>query len=305
MHIILGATGHVGSSLTKELLKKAQPVTVVTHDESKSAEWLVAGAEVAVVDVHDSTALREVFDRGTSLFLLNPPAAPDTDTIKEEKSTLNSILKALEGSAITKVVCESTYGAQPGEGQGDFNVLFEMEERLKAMGLQVSVIRAAYYMSNWDMALETAMKDGIVQTFYPADFKIPMVSPEDLGQVAARLMTENSDSNRLINVEGPRHYSPNDVANSFSKALKRPVRVVSTPQEKWISEMKKMGFSTAAAKSMSAMTELTMKEIRAGKMPKDAERGSVTLSDYIRDLVETGAATKTAHPEIHSLTETL
>ena len=30
MHIILGATGHVGSALAEALLAKGQPVTVIT-----------------------------------------------------------------------------------------------------------------------------------------------------------------------------------------------------------------------------------------------------------------------------------
>jgi hypothetical protein len=61
------------------------------------------------------------------------PAKPSTDTVAEEQKTLSSILKALENSGIEKVVAESTYGAQPGEGVGDLGVLYDMEEQLKKM----------------------------------------------------------------------------------------------------------------------------------------------------------------------------
>jgi uncharacterized protein YbjT (DUF2867 family) len=64
--------------------------------------------------------------------------------------------RPLDGSGLEKIVAQSTYGAQPGEGKGDLNVLYDLEQALAAQPISVSVIRAAYYMSNWDAALKTA-----------------------------------------------------------------------------------------------------------------------------------------------------
>ncbi|TGR60102.1 NmrA family transcriptional regulator, partial [bacterium M00.F.Ca.ET.194.01.1.1] len=91
-------------------------------------------------------------------FLLNPPADPATDTDAEEQKTVAAIVTALAGSGLEKVVAESTYGAQPGEGIGDLSVLYGFEQKLKAQTIPASIIRAAYYMSNWDQALETARR---------------------------------------------------------------------------------------------------------------------------------------------------
>lgn len=156
MHIILGASGHVGSVLAKELLAQGEPVLVVLHDEQKAADWQRQGAQTVVADVYDTDALREVFRRGQRLFLLNPPAAPATDTATEERRTLASILTAIDGSGLEKIVAESTYGAQPGERLGDLGVLYEMEQALAAQPIPATIIRAAYYLSNWDAALKTA-----------------------------------------------------------------------------------------------------------------------------------------------------
>src|SRR5829696_948395 len=116
MHIILGATGHVGAAVAQQLLQNGEPVTVVSRHPEKATELKKKGAEVAKVDVYNTTALHELFLKDERLFLLNPPAAPSTDTVKEEKKTLYSILEALKNSTIKKVVAESTYGAQPGNG---------------------------------------------------------------------------------------------------------------------------------------------------------------------------------------------
>ncbi|RYF86456.1 MAG: SDR family NAD(P)-dependent oxidoreductase, partial [Chitinophagaceae bacterium] len=166
MHIITGATGHIGSAVAETLLNKGQQVLIITRNEEKGREWRQKGAEVAIVDVNDCDALHEVFKRGTRLFLLNPPAAPDTDVIEEERKTMRSMLCALKNTNIEKVVAESTYGAHPGEGDGDLNVLYELEQGLKDLEIPASIIRGAYYMSNWDVQLEMARKTGMVRSLY-------------------------------------------------------------------------------------------------------------------------------------------
>jgi len=282
MHIILGGTGHVGSSVATTLLEKGKEVTVITHNPQKAPEWEQKGANVAIVDMHDSDKLHAVFKNGERLFLLNPEADPARDTVIEEQRTLSSILEALENSGIKKVVAQSTEGAQPGEGIGDLGVLYDMEERLKKMNLPTDIIRAGYYMSNWDGSLETAEKEGRVDTFYPVDFKLPMVAPKDIGIIAAGFLTNDAQDFRIHYVEGPETYSSADVAKAFSKALNKPVEAMQIPREKWLPTLKQFGFSDKAARSTAAMTEITLNNLEKAESPI---RGNTTLNEYIENLV--------------------
>ncbi|WP_199320489.1 SDR family oxidoreductase [Leptolyngbya sp. FACHB-261] len=153
MHIILGGTGNVGSAAARALLKRREPVLVVTRDPSKAEGLRRDGADVAVADVHDVETLRSIFRQGRRLFLLNPPAAPCSDTATEERRSLAAILSAISGTGLEKIVAESTYGAKPGERIGDLDVLYEMEQALTAQPVPTTIIRAAYYMSNWRASL--------------------------------------------------------------------------------------------------------------------------------------------------------
>ncbi|MBF2021417.1 MAG: hypothetical protein IGR93_15260 [Hydrococcus sp. C42_A2020_068] len=65
-----------------------------------------------------------------------------------------------------------------------------MEQQLAAQSIPSSIIRAAYYMSNWDFSLQNIKHNGGINTFFPTDFVLSMVAPRDIGQLAARLMTE-------------------------------------------------------------------------------------------------------------------
>lgn len=283
MYAILGSTGHVGSAVVDALLEAGEPVLALVHSAEHGEGLKRKGAEIAVVDVLDVDGLRAAFRQARRAFLLNPNAPVSGDTDVGERATVAAILAALDGSGLEKVAAESTMGAQPGESLGDFNVLYELEQGLKARPIPAAWNRAAYYMSNWDMALEGARKDGVVQTMFPADFRLPMVAPRDLGQAAARRLRSSLDDVGLRNVEGPARYSMADVARAFADALGRPVRVVVTPREQWERAFRALGFSQAAAHSYARMTGATLD----GEMvpENETEKGPTTLQAYIADLV--------------------
>ena len=290
MHVLLGGTGRVGSALAHALLAQGAPVTVVTHRPAARAEWEAKGAGVAVADVHDIDALRDALARGSRAFLLNPPADPSTDTVAEERRTARSILDATRHADLERVVALSTYGARPGDGQGDLNVLYELERGLADLPVPAAVVRGAYFMSNWDFALDAARSEGVLHSLYPADFALPMVAPRDLGRAAARLLTAPSVRPGVHHVEGPERYTPVDVAAAFAQALGRPVEVAVTPREAWAPTFEALGFSPEAAASYAAMTAVTLE----GAFPSDIERGSTSLTSYVAGLVaESQAATST------------
>jgi len=284
MYLILGATGHVGSAVAENLLRANLDVTVISRSRDKAALLSSIGAHSAIVDVHDVAGLRSAFSKAKRLFLLNPPADPGGNTIQAERESLHAILAALERSGIEKIVAESTYGAQPGAGAGDLNVLFEMEQGLRKLGIPFTVLRAAYYMSNWDASLQTALEEGKVYSFYPPQFMLPMAAPADLGRVAAKLLQQAPGQHGTHYVEGPERYSPADVASAFARALGRSVSAVEIPRGRWIPEMTgRMGFSQAAAESMAKMTALTI--VQQDQFPTAPERGVITLDEYVADLV--------------------
>lgn len=288
MYIILGGTGHIGSALARILLDMGEQVTVVTRAEQKRSEWERRGAEVAVIDVREVEALRRVFARGKRAFLLNPPAAPSGDIDVEERRTVQSIVAALEGSGLERVVAQSTYGAQPGRNIGDLGVLYEWEQALHRQPIATTIIRGAYYMSNWDMSLESVRTEGRVYTFFPAAFKLPMVAPHDIAKFAASLLTSATGRVGLHYIEGPEQYSPSDVAAAFAHTLERTVAVETIPQSQWKDKLAAVGFSGRAAESMAAMTRITL---NGAETPDTPVRGAATLSQYIKALSGTRQTT--------------
>lgn len=280
MNIITGGTGRVGSALAEALLRKGEAVTIISRNSKAAAEWKAKGANIVVADIYDTEALHEIFKKATSVFLLNPSADTMTDTTLQERKTAASLIQALKNTNVERVVVASTLGAQPGDKIGDLSVLYELEQGVARLSYPYSIIRSAYYMSNWASLLPAVKESGELVSFFPADFKMPMVAPQDIGELAARLMIDK-DTPQLNAIQGPELYSPGDVANAFSKALGRSVMVKVIPKREWVSAFKSIGFSDAAAESYAGMTELTVNNI---DIPKDSVKGKISLQEYINNL---------------------
>jgi len=280
-YVVIGATGHIGRVLARTLLEKNQKVIAVAHDAAKG-EWLKsAGADVAILDVRDAQALRVVLRRARRAFLLNPPAAVNTETDVEETRTAASIADAVRGSGLDKVLIESTYGARPGNATGDLSVLWNFERSVASAEIPMAVNRGAYYFSNLDMLLEEA-RAGSITTMFPANLKIPMVAPADLGIAAAGRLSGSLDDIGIQYVEGPEKYSFHDVATAFANALGYAVTVRTLERSQWEPNFRRAGFSEPAARAYARMTEVSLQGFET---PNNPIRGTTSLESYIRQLV--------------------
>ena len=84
----------------------------------------------------------------------------------------------------------------------------------------------------WDIA--AARASGVIQSFLqPLDKAVPMVATADVGRVAAELLQETWTGRRVVELEGPRRVTPNEIAAALAELLCRPVRSESVPRGTW------------------------------------------------------------------------
>ena len=266
--------------MAETLLASGEDVTILTRRPERAGRWRDKGASVATADVEDVASLRAAFRRGRRAFLLNPPADIAGDTDATERRTIANILAALENSGLEKVVAASTFGARPGQGIGDLTTLWELEEGLRRQSIPAAINRGAYYMSNWASMLETVAQTGTLPSMFPADMRIPMVAPADLGEAAAARLLTPPDDVGVRYVEGPQRYTPQDVAQAMSRTLGRDVVLEVVPRDRWEAVYKGLGFSDEAARAYAKMTAVTLDE-GFDQPAADDVLGHVSLADFI------------------------
>ena len=284
-YVVLGGTGHIGSPTAEALLRAGRRVRVVTRSTVKAEAWAARGAERAVADVEDTAALTRVLlsPGPVRVFALNPPGSIRADPDTDEERTATAIVEALEAARVERVVALSTYGARPGSRIGDLGTLHRFESLLHDLDCPVAVVRAGYLYSNWDGAVEPARARGQVPVMLDPDRPLPMVAPADVGGEAARLLLLDRPDRQIHHVEGPRRYTPQNVAQAFAEALGSPVDTVRTPPEAWRSTFLASEFSAAAADSFTGLTALASRE--TWELDATPTQGSTTLQAYISTLV--------------------
>jgi uncharacterized protein YbjT (DUF2867 family) len=118
-----------------------------------------------------------------------------------------------------------------------------------------------------------------------------MVATQDIGQLAAKTLLESWQGNRVLELEGPKRYSPLDAAKAFSKILGMEVNVRPIPRSQWQEKFVAQGMPADGTGERIEMVE----GFNSGWIDfqgDGAERikGKVTLEEVIRRLIAKNSA---------------
>ncbi|MGO1074026.1 NmrA family NAD(P)-binding protein [Inquilinus sp. CA228] len=287
MHAITGITGQVGGALARQLLAVGEKVRAVLRDARKGEDWAAQGCEVAVAEMEDAAALAKAFAGATAVFILPPPEFDPEPGYPEARRVIEAVADALRTARPGRVLALSTIGADAIED----NLLSQrtlLEAALRDLPLPLTILRPAWFVENaaWDVA--SARETGVVHSFLaPTGRPVPMVATRDIGRVAADLIREDWTGQRVVELEGPRRVSPDDLAAAFAAALGRPVRAVPVPRETWEALFRSQGMKNPGPRirMLDGFNEGWI-EFRDGG--RHALKGRIEAAEVIAGLVARG-----------------
>ncbi len=213
--------GEYGQGRRRDAAYAQEEVRVVLRDAAKGQAWKEAGAHVSIADVEDGAALKRAFSGAEGAYVLLPPNFSSSQVRVDNSRRASATAAAVEAAGVPHVVMLSSVGAQQADGTGPVLGLRDAE---------ATFVRAAYFMENWGGALY-AVAQGVLPTFLLADQAIPMVATRDIGTAVARLLAEGGSGKRVIELAGPREYSPRDVAAALARIVGKPIAVQQAPEE--------------------------------------------------------------------------
>ena len=141
-------------------------------------------------------------------------------------------------------------------------------------------------MENFAWDVEPAREKGMISSFLqPLDKPFPMVATADIGRVAARLLRETWSGRRIVELEGPRRVTPNVVVVTFSRILRKRVRIEIVPRETWEGLFTSQGMKnpTPRIQMLDGFNQGWI-EFEGGEA--GSEKGSTELVTVLRHLVE-------------------
>lgn len=286
MYAITGVTGHVGGAVAQELLAAGAPVRAVVRDPEKGRSWSEAGAEVAVADLADRTALAAALAGCRGAFVMLPTIPTGTDT--DHRAMADSIGAAVAHSGVPHVVALSSIGADVPEGTGPVRWLHHLEKRLGETGAVLTCIRSPHFQEKVEDVLAAATGSGVYPVFADsADVAVPMVATRDVGAAAAESLLSPPEAGEVVGLDAPA-YTEQQVADELAAVLGRPVRVVLVPRPGWLDALSGAGVPAPLA---AELVELYAAEQRGLLQPRSDRRRrcTTTLDETLRRVVRTAA----------------
>ncbi|WP_322013872.1 NmrA family NAD(P)-binding protein [Paraburkholderia sp. J12] len=252
-YTLIGATGNVGSLAAARLLAAGQTVRPYLRNEAHAQHWRERGAQPFVGDLYDTGALVEAFSGADAAYLMTPTWFTADDMFVENERALDALSEAVSRAHLQRVVLLSSIGAHRPHGTGAILKLHAMERRFARLP-HVTSIRAGWFMENYAGLVARVAETGVLPSMLsPLDMPVPMVATADVGAAVAGALTSVWSGQRVVELEGPRRYSPDDVAATLAKVLGRAVQAQVLPETQWRDTWTAWGLTQASASAMSEM----------------------------------------------------
>jgi uncharacterized protein YbjT (DUF2867 family) len=226
MILITGAGGKTGRTLIKAL-SKAEGICALVHREEYVSISKSLGAEKVIVgDMHDESAIRSAMESVRAVYHICPNMSPDERVIG--KLVIGEAHKA----GVEHFVYHSVLHPQT-EKMNHHWQKFRMEEMIFESVLPFTILQPAPYVQNLLAGWKSITEDGVLRVPYSVHSKFSFVHLDDVAEAAKIILTESNHKNATYELAGTLPMSHAEVAELFSRMLKRDVRAEKEEISDW------------------------------------------------------------------------
>lgn len=247
MILVTAAGGKTGRTVIEALVRKGASVRAFVHRKEHVAELRTLGAaEVVVGDLRDRGALEKTMAGAEAVYHICPPVQPDEAEIGE------GVLAAAQAAGVGHFVYHSAMhpqiAAMPHHAQK-----LRVERAVIESDLPFTILQPASYMQNMLGAWEQIARQGVYVTTYGLHAPMSLVDLEDVGEVAAIVLTAEGHRFATYELSGPEVLDAGKMAAILSDALGRPVTTEALDVDQWEARVRTAGFPEYSAAMLATM----------------------------------------------------
>ncbi|KUL76207.1 MULTISPECIES: NAD(P)H-binding protein [unclassified Streptomyces] len=234
--VLVTGAGGVGRLVIEDLRTHDVPVRVmVRRDDDRAAEFRRFGADVVLGDLtRPETVAAGLRDVGRMYFAMPVSrdhllAATVVASVAKECGTLDALV-GMSQMTVSQMTATST------DESHQQRLHWLAEQVLNWSGLPVIHIRPTSFLDNplfTSAAAQSIKRDGTLALPFGAGRTSP-VAVSDVARVAATVLRDpRGHIGNVYELTGPRTMDMEEMAESFSRALGRPITYADVPLEQW------------------------------------------------------------------------
>ena len=276
MFVITAPTSNIGRQLVQKLLDSNKPLRLIARDVSRLPAAIRQRVEVVEGSHGEAHVVNEAFKGAEAVFWLPPPNAKAASLDAVYLDFTRPACEALRTHQVKRVVGVSALGRGLNMKAGHVTASLAMDDLLASTGVNYRALVMPSFMDNILRQVGAIKSQGMMFGPQAADRKVPTCASQDIATVAARLLLDGKwTGHGSAAVLGPEDLSPNDMAQTVSEVLGKPVRFQQIPLDAFKARMLDNGASEAMAQGLVDMARAKNEGLDNGE-PRTAENTTPT-----------------------------
>ena len=231
MILIVGATGELGSKITKGIAAAGGQVRILGRPQSDTRALEALGAEVARGDLKDRVSLDRAC-RGVDFVVTTANSARrgGEDTVATvDRDGSRALVDAAVAAGVRRFVYVSVVGAAPDSPVPFLAAKARTEAYLRASGLTWTILAPNAFMESWPLRIVglPALAGQPIAVVGEGRRKHTFVAEDDVAAFALTAIKDRQSENMHVPIGGPEALSWRDVVAIYQRILGRPLEMVS------------------------------------------------------------------------------
>lgn len=280
--LITGASGSIGSELTRNLIAREVPVRLALRDPNRSPHQNNPLVETVYFDYRDKTSLQKAVEGVAQVFFLTPATMQAKQESFDELEAGLSFIEIMKTSDVQHIVRGSGMGADRFKESAHYLI----EQAIQKSGMNYTILRPTFFMQIFDVYYRNSIQKKNVIDFYDAGVAESFIDIRDIAAVAAEALLNPIHHNQIYTLTSEELLTYEMVAEILTHTLARKITYVAKSDEDSYKALVAEGWSSDAVNSYVGYLQAAQQGLFSAIHPdveKILGRKPISFKQYAKD----------------------